>query len=74
MAPPGGAIVPTQMSVVALGGAPNVDYDTENMSSIAYLCGGFSSPVIQSTVNVNKSFFMLVGIFLKKDCDLTDSP
>lgn len=72
MVPLGGAIVPAQMSMVALGGAPTVEYDTENVSSIADWCSGFSSPVIQSTVNVKNLFLCSLGFFLKKDCNYTD--
>lgn len=67
----GGAIVPAQMSMVAKGGAPDVEYNTENVSTTAHLCSGFSSPLTQNTVKI---FFFNAHWDLSEDCKHTDKP
>lgn len=58
--------------MVALGGVPDVGCNTKNMLPTAYLCSVFSSPVIQKHSKCQKSFFVLIGIFLKEDSSHID--
>lgn len=64
------------MSMVALGGAPDVEGNTENVlhmhTCAVFLCS--FPPVTQKHSKCQKSFFSLIGIFLKKACNNIDRP
>lgn len=68
---PSGVIVPAQASMVALVGTSDVEYNTEMCYSLH--TGAVVFFTSDSKAQCQKSFFMLIGIFLRKHCNHIDS-